>query len=260
MASLRSRLFGHRSTRIPLIIGVVLSVVATAGQTFALTSDNQDEFGLGMFVILGVNGLIGLVSVFGSDPWANPASTDEKVKKASTDAQIAALGVIVAAVAIQLALGFVLAVVVGFTEQWDEPSILLSPLAFAGLVGVGGGLAGFLVGLLVVWPIIKLVDVVVRLITGRAVVAGVAPLCLLLIATVAAAIFTVLAPHADVTGTPRGRGLALLVGVWFDYSGTTDDQVFAWTARVLQLVIAGTLVWLVLDLRASRRRKRESAG
>ena len=64
-----------------------------------------------------------------------------------------------------------------------------------------------------------------------------------------------LAPHAETSGTPRGRGLAMLVSVWFIYTGDSQDQVFAWIARGLQIVIAAALVWLVLELRANKKRR-----
>ena len=249
------RLYGRPSTRVVRILVSVLGVVATAGQTISLVADDEDVFAIGMVVILVVNAVIGLIAGLRTDPYSNPASTDPGDAKALSVAMSEIFWVLLIAIGVQIVLGFLQSIVVCFADAWDEPSMLLSPLLFAGLVGTGGALAGLLVALLVVWPVVKLVQTIARLATGRAVVPGAAPLSLLLIATVLAAVFTVFAPHAETSGTPKGRGLALIIGVWFTYTGDTQDQVFAWIARGLQLVIAATLVWLVLELRANKKRK-----
>ena len=250
----RERLLGLPSTRVPLTIGGVLAVVASLGQTMVLLGPTDDPIGNGIVVILAINALLGTISVLRVDPFSNPGSTDRRIVEATNRGLANAFRVIAVAVVIQLVLGLAQAIVGGFIERWHDPTILAIPLLLAVLVAAGA-LCGFIVGLLVIWPVIKLVDALARRISGRDVVAGVVPLSVLLIATVVAAVFTVLAPHAETSGTPRGRGLAMLVSVWFIYSGDSQDQVFAWIARGLQIVIAASLVWLVLELRADKKRR-----
>jgi hypothetical protein len=240
--------------KIPVVLGSALGVLATAGQTILYLSEDEDTFGLGMFVILGMNAFIGLAASLRADPFTAPADPDPRAAKAASAAMFGAFRIVLLAIAIQVVLGIVQAGVFAAVSDRIEWTAIFEPFLFAGLVGICGGLAGLLVGILLVWPIIKLIGVVLRLVTRRPLVAGVAPLSVLLIATVAAAVFTVLAPHAESAGGgTRGRGLALLIGVWFDYSGDLGDQVFAWIARGLQLVIAGLLVWLATEVRAARK-------
>jgi len=246
---------GRRSpSRISLVLGSALGVLAVSGQTILYVSEGEDTFGLGMFVILGMNAFIGAVASLGADPFVAPADTDPKVTKASSAAVFSGFRVILLAVGIQVVLGVVQAGIFAAVSDTIGWTVIFEPFLFGGIIGIFGALAGLLVGILLAWPVIKLIGVVLRLVTRRDLVPGVAPLSVLLITTVAAAVFTVLAPHDESGGGgTRGRGLALLVGVWFDYSGGIEDQVFAWIARGLQLVIVGLVIWLAADVRAARK-------
>lgn len=239
----------------PRLIGLVLAVIATACQAIALTSESDDAFGFAMFAVIAINAVIGLIAVLRIDPYSSPTSTDPRTTRAINDSATAAFGVIFLAVAVQVALGFIQGVIIASIDGWDDISVAFLPLLIGGLIGTMGGLGGLLIGLLIVWPLIKLTDSLVRRATGREVVPGVVPLSVLLMVTVAAAVFTVLAPHAETSGTPRGRGLELLIGVWFNYSGDSQDQMFAWIARGLQLAIAGAAVWLAASIRAAKKNR-----
>jgi hypothetical protein len=70
-----------------------------------------------------------------------------------------------------------------------------------------------------------------------------AALALLFITIVPFAILGTLGSNApDTIGTPTGRGLAAIIYLYTNYDGTPDQQVMAWIARVLGLVIAGEIV------------------
>jgi hypothetical protein len=106
-------------------------------------------------------------------------------------------------------------------------------------------LIGLLIGMLIAWPLVKLVQYLIGRRARKPMNPVTLAMAVLFPTLVAFAVLGVLGSHPpNVYGTPRGRGLYDIVYLYTNYSGTPSDQILAWIARALGLIIALEVVWV----------------
>ena len=175
-----------------------------------------------------------------STRWAGAAN------RAMVDAVVVLLIQFVGVVVIQL--------VVSISENdWDD--FFEGPLLVTAIAGIALFLA-VLVGMFLITPIRMLAGWIAAKLSGGRVDSSRPAVALLLLVIVPLAIMIVLAGYSapQVVGTTAkaAAGIALFAQVLFTVQGDAGQQVFAWIARLLIIVLALDLVWIV---RIARRRK-----
>jgi hypothetical protein len=251
-----------------MLSAVALSLAGIAGQV-VLYLDSDDGIGMGLLSIITGNAVIGIIACMRVNPipltW----------KKATAQHPVwpwpwriwAPAGL---ALTVQVTAAVLLALYFG--AQGLETT--LTALALGIVVAVGGVLAGFLVGLIVGWPIVVIGSYLravalpqslrasdrtakvsnakvtaAKVSTARVTSAKVSTarpeavgslLSAMLLLIVALAIFGVAAVSVSSSDSSVDRGFAQFFGVLFDYSTTgAVDQPLAWVARgcVLALLV-----------------------
>jgi hypothetical protein len=249
-----------------MLSAVALSLAGIAGQV-VLYLDSDDGIGMGLLSIIAGNAVIGIIACMRVNPipltW----------KKATAQHPVwpwprhmwAPAGL---ALAVQVTAAVLLALYFG--AQGLETT--LTALALGIVVAVGGVLAGFLVGLIVGWPIVvigsylravalpqslRASDRTAKVSNAKVTAANVSTarvtsakvstarpeavgplLSAMLLLIVALAIFGVAAVSVSPSDSSVDRGFAQFFGVLFDYSTTgAVDQPLAWVARGCALAL-----------------------
>ena len=140
-------------------------------------------------------------------------------------------------------------------NDWDE--FFIGPLLITACAGMALFLA-ILIGLLVVAPLRILGAALVALVSGGRVDSARPAFAFLLLLLIPLSVLSLLAGYAapNTSGLGMGgkgvAGLFYLARVLFTIQGTPEQQVYAWFARLLVVLVALCLVWLV---RVARRRR-----
>ena len=104
---------------------------------------------------------------------------------------------------------------------------------------------GILILLLVAWPLAKLVQYLIGRRAGTPTNPISMTVAVLFLTIIPFAILGVLGsdpPHT--IGTPTGRGLYDILYLYTNYSGTPPQQVMAWIARGLGLLLIPEVIWI----------------
>ena len=140
-------------------------------------------------------------------------------------------------------------------NDWDE--FFVGPLLITACAGMALFLA-ILIGLLVVAPLRMLGGALVTLISGGRVDSARPAFAFLLLLLIPLSVLSLLAGYAAPNTSGLGMGGKGVVGIFylarvlFTIQGTAEQQVFAWIARLLVVLMALCLVWLA---RIARRRR-----
>jgi hypothetical protein len=236
----------HPQERIALLIALGLAALATIGQGIVFFSGEDWAFDVGMPVMIVFSSLAGVALAFEADIF--PTSLDVRENHRKSLQLIADMEQTLLVCAVELLVGevlFLVALATAAPGLNGDISIILAPV----LIGVLGGglfcLLGLLVGMLVVWPLVLVVRYVLGRRSHKPTNPVTLPLALLFITIVAMAILSILGTNPpDVIGTPTGRGLYDIVFLYTNYSGTLNQQVLAWIARALGLVLAVEVMWI----------------
>ncbi len=137
--------------------------------------------------------------------------------------------------------------------DWDE--FFVGPLLVAAL-GAAPVFLAMLLSLLVIAPLRMLGSTLAAWISGGRLDSSRPAVAVLLLLLIPIGVVTVAAGYTvpDGTSTYRnaGAGLILIFQLMFTVQGTAEQQVFAWIARLLFVLLALDLVWIV---RIARRRR-----
>lgn len=139
-------------------------------------------------------------------------------------------------------------------DDWSD--FFEGPLLITAIAGMALFLA-VLIGLFLVAPVRMLTGWIGATLAGGRVDSSRPAVALLLLVVVPLAAMIVLAgyaaPHAVSTGGKAVAGIVLFAQVLFTVQGDAQQQVFAWIARALIVVLALDLVWIA---RIGMRRKK----
>jgi hypothetical protein len=272
-----------------MLSAVALSLAGIAGQV-VLYLDSDDGIGMGLLSIIAGNAVIGIIAGMRVNPipltWKK-ATAQHPVWPWPRHMWVPA-GL---ALAVQVTAAVLLAPYFG--AQGLETT--LTALALGIVVAVGGVLAGFLVGLIVGWPIVvigsylravalpqslRASDRTAKVSNAKVTAANVSTarvtsakvstarpeavgplLSAMLLLIVALAIFGVAAVSVSSSDSSVDRGFAQFLGVLFDYSTTgAVDQPLAWVARgcaLALLVVIGLMLasWSRYDVTRTAARR-----
>jgi hypothetical protein len=233
---------------VALLIALGLGALATIGQGIVFFSADDSAFDAGMFVTIVFSSLAGIALAFEVDVF--PTSLDEQENHRKGRQLITDMEQTLLVCAVELVLGevlFLLALSIGAPGLDGDVSIILAPVLVGVLLGGMFCLLGLLVGMLIAWPLVHLARYLTGRRTHKPTNPVTVPLALLFLTLVAMAILSTFGTNPpDVIGTPTGRGLYDIVFLYTNYSGTPSQQVLAWIARVLGLVIALEVIWIRL--------------
>lgn len=144
------------------------------------------------------------------------------------------------------------------TGHWGD--VLTGPILFA----LGGGIplwCALLLALLVVAPIRVLADALGKRVSGRRADSARPAFAIMLLLIVAIAVTAVLAGYTVPNGRLRSglAGFVILGALVFTVQGTPQQQLFAWIARALIVLLVATFVWLVRIAARRRAARNESS-
>jgi hypothetical protein len=204
---------------------------------------------MSIWIILATQALAGVVLGFTSDLWGGGGTASSN---GSTRGFGRAMGWAAAGLGLQVAAGTTVVLVTG-SGPWRDPSLLLAPLALVGVLGWFGVLSGYLVTLLIGWPLAKLAAVVIRFATGSAPHPVIVPAVALAL-SVAGAVACLQLADATSTGlTAVADPWRQLTG-WPDPRGAVAEQVWRYLGRVLLALAAVSAVGVVVRARWPRER------
>ncbi|CAN5160468.1 hypothetical protein BH11ACT2_BH11ACT2_17350 [soil metagenome] len=135
-----------------------------------------------------------------------------------------------------------------------EPENWLAAPLFT-VVGAFGLLLAILLGAMIVRPIIMLTTFIWARAHGRRADALQPAIALLVVLIIPLAIFATLAgihPPPSYSSRNRLAGLFAILEIVFYVGGDVQQQLFAWLARAILVVFAGTIVWITRIARARR--------
>ena len=239
----------------------LLGLIALVAPVMAIVQYYGDEDGIfGVLLWLAIpNAIAGLVLSWRwtdlPDPLGSPESGSVQRWQGATDRGfVDAIGVIL----IQFLGVLVIQLGVAIAENdWDD--FFEGPLLITA-IGAACLLLAVLFGMFFITPVRMLLSWIAAKLSGGRVDSSRPAVALLLLVIVPLAIMIVLAGYAvpNMTGagaTAKGiAGLVLFAQVLFTVQGDAGQQVFAWAARLLIVVLALDLVWIV---RIARRRQRQ---
>jgi hypothetical protein len=233
---------------------LVLSLAGIVGQVI-LHLGSDDGIGKGLLWIVAGNAVIGIIVGLRANPI--PLTWKKATAKQPTWPwpwpMWAPAGL---ALAVQAVASVVIAI--GFAGQGSDN--VLTGIALGVLGAAGAILAGFLVALIVVWPVTVIVSYVLALVrprplrtaqgaltvtAGRPEAAG-PLLSVLLLLIVALPTFGVSAVSVSGSDSRGERGLDRLWGLLFDYSSAGPvDQPLAWAARGCAVALVVVIVLMI---------------
>lgn len=153
---------------------------------------------------------------------------------------------------------FVMQLVISITtgDDWDE--LFVGPLLIA-VVGAFPVFAAMLLSLMVVMPLRAIGSYLVARISGGRADSSRPAFAVLLLLIIPLGVTAVAAGYTLPAGSgTRGNGvvgLVLLGQLFFTVHGTPQEQLFAWIARVLIVLLVVDIVWLA---RIANRRRRNA--
>ena len=237
----------------PIYLALVLSVIAISGQAAAYPhADTTPEFGAGLTQVLAINALIGIVLSLLFNPMVafSGSVTDDDIE--GYPRVFATLGI---SAGLQIIGGFCFSIEAGVNGDWTP---LWLPLAVGAGIGFAVAALGWIAGTLVMWPLITLVHMLWKKLTGRAVNAFVTAGAVFFLTLVGTGVATSLGTdaHARSQMGPR-RGVTLILRTWIDQTGDPTELAFRWAARCLMVILVLVFVWvLVVGQRERRAAKR----
>ena len=240
----------------------LLGVVALVAPVLAIAQYYGEEDGIfAVLLWLAIpNAVAGLVLSWRwtdlPDPLApRESASAQRWQRASDRGFVDAIGVVL----IQLVGVLVISLIVAIADnEWDD--FFEGPLLVTA-IGAGCLLLAVLFGMFFITPIRMLLSWVGAKLSGGRVDSSRPAVALLLLVIVPLAIMIVLAGYAvpNMTGAGMGAkgiaGLVLFAQVLFTMQGDAGQQLFAWVARLLIVVLVLDLVWIVrigLRRRASK--------
>lgn len=244
-----------RRIGVPGLISIAIGAV-TGLIEWGAFGDDQDWFASVYLTVVLAFSVVGLVAGATFDPLRDVDKVGDVYQHATLQRASVGFLSIGLALAAQIVVALPAAIRATMVGRWaGDGSLVFGPLLYA-LLPAGGALLAWLVMFFVVWPLIRLVEVLWRLATHREVTNRViAPVALLLLLTVATAVLTVAAVGGSAgvgsqqPESVRARGFAQLAALVADPVGS---PLRALAALALALLIAA-LAWLVVELRRATR-------
>jgi hypothetical protein len=232
--------------RVALAIALALAALATIGQGIQYFDDDYTAFDTGMVVVIVFSTLAGVALVFEADIF--PSNLDAAANHVKGRALESSLLQTLLVCGVELVFGEVLFLIGLATHApgiTGDVTVILAPLLVGVLFGGLCCLIGILIGVLIAWPLVKLVQYVVGRRAGKPTNPISMTLALLFLTIIPFAILGVLGSNPpDTIGTPSGRGLYDIVYLYTNYSGTPPQQVMAWIARGLGVVLILEVIWV----------------
>lgn len=235
-----------RQERVALVLALSLAAFASIGQGIQFFDEDYSAYNTGMIVVIVFSTLAGVALTFEADVF--PSNLDAVANHVKGRALYSSLLQTLLVCAVELVLGevlFLIGLAVGAPGINGDLSVIFAPLLVGVLFGGMCCLIGILIGILVAWPIVKLVQYLVGRRDGRPMSPISVTVSILFLTIIPFAILGVLGTNApDTIGTPTGRGLAGIVYLYTNYDGTPPQQVMAWIARGLGVLLVLEVIWI----------------
>jgi hypothetical protein len=231
---------------VALVVALALAALATVGQGIQYFDADYSAFDSGMVVVIVFSTLAGVALVFEADVF--PSNLDAAANHVKGLALMSSLAQTLLVCGVELVLGEVLFLIGLATHAPGingDVTVILGPLLVGFLFGGFCCLIGILAGLLIAWPLVKLVQYLVGRRAGKPTNPITMTLSLLFLTIIPFAILGVLGSNPPETiGTPSGRGFYDIVYLYANYSGTPPQQAMAWIARALGVALILEVVWV----------------